>query len=254
MRVDMELDILFRDDRLVAVDKPAGMLVHRTPLAARDERFVLQTLRDRLGRHVFPVHRLDRGTSGVLLFALDADTARRLTESFEAKAVRKRYVALVRGWPATAGEIDHPLARLDEDLPSTDRGVSDAPQPALTRYRRLATLEVAVALGGPHPTSRYALLSLWPETGRQHQLRRHLKHASHPIIGDATYGKGVHNRWWAQQLGIARLWLHAAALQLPHPHSGEPLCIEAPCGPEWQALLAVPGWHWEAPLPRFTPS
>lgn len=252
MRVDMELPILFRDEHLVAVNKPAGMLVHRTPLAARDERFVLQTLRDQLGRHVYPAHRLDRGTSGVLLFALDALTARHLTARFEAKAVHKQYVALVRGWPAAAGEIDHPLARLDDELPQTDRGVSGAPQPALTRYRRLATIELPVALG-PHPTSRYALLSLSPETGRQHQLRRHLKHASHPIIGDATYGKGVHNRWWADQLGLARLWLHACRLQLRHPVSDQPLRIEAPEGAEWQALRAMPGWHVETPA-DVTPS
>lgn len=249
----MELEILYQDDRLVAAHKPAGMLVHRTPLAARDERFAMQTLRDQLGRYVFPVHRLDRGTSGVLLFALDADTARQLTLCFEARQVHKRYVALVRGWPPAGGEIDHPLARLEDDVPLTDRGISQMPQPALTRYQRLAAIELPVALG-PHATSRYALLALQPETGRQHQLRRHLKHASHPIIGDATYGKGAHNRWWAAQLGVTRLWLHAQSLSLNHPATGQALVIEAPPGPEWQALCALPGWHWDRSDTCLTPS
>lgn len=253
MRVDMELKILFRDEHLVAIDKPAGMLVHRTPLAARDERFVLQTLRDQLGRHVYPVHRLDRGTSGVLLFALDAGTARQLTESFAARAVHKHYLALVRGWPAATGVIDHPLSRLDDEVPLADRGLGEGPQPAVTHYERLATIELLNGLG-PHPASRYALLRLQPLTGRRHQLRRHLKHASHPIIGDATYGKGAHNRWWAQQLGITRLWLHAGSLRLPHPLTGEPLHVDAPPGPEWQALCAMPGWHCSTPAASLTPS
>lgn len=253
MRVAMELEILHQDAHLVAAHKPAGMLVHRTPLAARDERFALQTLRDQLGRHVFPVHRLDRGTSGVLLFALDAGTARQLAATFEAREVHKHYIALVRGWPPPAGEIDHPLARLEDDVPLSDRGISQQPQPALTRYQRLATIELPVALG-PHATSRYALLALQPETGRQHQLRRHLKHVSHPIIGDATYGKGVHNRWWAEQLGITRLWLHARRLSLPHPVTGEALVIEASPGAEWQALCALPGWCWDQRDTRLTPS
>jgi Pseudouridylate synthases, 23S RNA-specific len=254
MRPDMDLlPILLHDEHLVVVDKPPGMLVHRTPLAGRDERFVLQTLRDQLGRHVYPVHRLDRGTSGVLLFALDADTAHRLTGRFAARETHKRYLALVRGWTDAAGRIDHPLSRLDEEPPpQTDRGVVTTPQPALTRYERLATLEVENGLG-PHPTSRYALLSLVPETGRQHQLRRHLKHASHPIIGDATYGKGDHNRWWARQLGIARLWLHAQRLELPHPWSGQPLRIEAPPDAHWRRLCALPGWRWDRAEPGLTP-
>lgn len=239
------LDILHLDDHLVAVHKPAGMLVHRTALAAPDERFAMQTVRDQLGRHVFPVHRLDRGTSGVLLMALDPGTAHQLSLVFAGHSATKTYLGFVRGWPPLQGEVDHPLSRLDEDLPRTDRGVSRAAQPARTSWQRLGCLEVASDLG-PHPTCRYALLHLWPHSGRQHQLRRHLKHLSHPLIGDATYGKGPHNRWWAARLGLARLWLHAARLQLPHPATGTPLDLAAPPGREWAVLTAQPGWAWEA--------
>ncbi|MCW7537667.1 pseudouridine synthase [Aquabacterium sp. A7-Y] len=237
------LPVLYLDERMVAVHKPPALLVHRTPLARDDEFFALQLVRDQLGgSHVWPVHRLDRGTSGVLLFARDAATARTLSLQFESQAVTKTYLALVRGWPAAEGVIDHALARIEEDRPDESRGISEDAQQALTRWRRLATLETESSLG-PHPTSRYALLEVKPETGRQHQIRRHLKHISHPLIGDATYGKGPHNRWWAARLGIQRLWLHAAELRLAHPVSGEPLRLAAPPGADWQALLAQPGWQ-----------
>lgn len=239
--MDHQPTLLYLDDRLVAVRKPPGLLVHRTPLAAREERFAMQMVRDMLGRHVYLVHRLDRGTSGVLLLALDPDTARRLAGQFELQRTRKTYIGFVRGWPAEAGVIEHPLARIEEDLPRTDRGLVDQPKDALTRWRRLGRIEVASTIG-PHPSCRYALLELKPETGRQHQIRRHLKHASHPLVGDATYGKGVHNRWWAQRLGVTRLWLHALRLELEHPASGKPLVLEAPLTTEWHALLGQPGW------------
>jgi tRNA pseudouridine65 synthase len=233
--------VLHLDDHLAAMDKPAGLLVHRSPIASGDTRFALQMLRDHLGRAVYPVHRLDRGTSGVLLMALDADTARALNAQFESHAVVKTYVALVRGWPAPQGDIDHPLRRIEEGVPREDRGRATDAQPARTSFRRLARLECASPLP-PHPTARYALVAVQPLTGRQHQIRRHFKHTSHPLIGDATYGKGDHNRWWAHRLGIARLWLHAATLTLMHPVSGRPLTVQAPAGPEWHALLRQPGW------------
>lgn len=238
------LTVLHLDDHLVAIDKPAGMMVHRSAIAEPQQRYVLQTLRDQLGRHVYPVHRLDRGTSGVLVMALDRDSAHTLTDSFTRHLATKVYLGFVRGWPASQGRIDHPLSRIEEDLPRTDRGVSAVPQAAVTDWVRLGRLEVASDLG-PHPTSRYALLQLTPHTGRQHQLRRHLKHVSHPLIGDATYGKGVHNRWWSAQLGQARLWLHAQWLELPHPRTGMPLKLQAPPGPEWQRLRVWPGWDWD---------
>ena len=234
------LTILYRDDCLVAVRKPAGLLVHRTDLDRHETRFAVQMLREQLGRRVWPAHRLDRGTSGVLLFALDPETMAVLSRQFEAGMVAKTYLAVVRGHPPEAGSIDHPLTRrFDEREAATGR--STEAQPALTRYRRLATVELPVAVDR-YATSRYALLELQPETGRRHQIRRHLKHIAHPIIGDATYGKGRHNRMFAERYGCARLLLACTRLALTHPTSGRPLVLEAPLEADFQALLTTLEW------------
>ena len=234
------LTVLWRDEHLVAVYKPAGWLVHRTGLDAGETRFVMQTLRDQLGQHVFPVHRLDKGTCGVLVMALHADAARALSQAFEHHQTHKHYLALVRGWAPLASDVDHAL-RPDDSPP-------DAPvQPARTRFARLATLALAPAEGQPpadprYPSSRLSLVQAWPETGRRHQIRRHLKHLAHPIIGDATHGKGPLNRWWAEQLGQQRLWLHAATLSLPHPVHGGLLQIHSGlCQPGGLAAAAPTG-------------
>ena len=187
------LHILYRDDGLIAIDKPSGLLVHRSDIDRRETRFAVQLLRDQIGRRVYPAHRLDRGTSGMLLFAYDGETASKLGAQFESRAVEKTYLAVVRGHPPESGVIDHPLARRPDDYEHLPANASLAAQPALTRYRRLAVTELPYAVDR-YPTSRYALVELNPETGRRHQLRRHLKHLAHPIIGDSTYGKGRHNR------------------------------------------------------------
>lgn len=223
------LQLLHLDAGLAAIDKPAGLLVHPTALDAHEEHSALQLLQDQLGERLFPLHRLDKATSGVLLFARSADAARHWGGAFERGEVAKRYLALVRGWPAEAGTIDHPLAR-DPELPS--RG-----QPRLaarTHYARLACFEWPFSADGRHATSRYALVEVEPRTGRRHQIRRHFKHAAHPLVGDSTHGKGAHNRAVAAYLGVQRLWLHATRVELP----GGPR-IEAAPGPEW-ARLGLP--------------
>ncbi|MNS30807.1 tRNA pseudouridine synthase C [compost metagenome] len=223
------LSILYSDDHLVAVDKEPGLLVHRTGLDAGETRFALQMVRDQLDRHVWPVHRLDKGTSGVLLFALDADTARVMGKAFEAgDGLQKTYRAVVRGWPADGGLIDHALKRMPDDM----RHEREEIQEARTRYRTIERYELPLPQG-KFPTTRCALVELEPLTGRRHQLRRHVKHLSHPIIGDATHGKGQINRDLAALLGLQRLWLHACRLELRHPISGEAVIVEAPPGPEW---------------------
>lgn len=234
------LPILYRDEHLVAIHKPAGLLVHRTDLDRHETRFVVQILREQLGARVWPAHRLDRGTSGVLLFALDAATAARLGRQFEAGTVAKTYLAVVRGHPPESGSIDHPLARQVDDREASPDQPGEA-QPALTRYRRLASIELPVAVDR-YPTSRYALLRLDPETGRRHQLRRHLKHIAHPIIGDATYGKGRHNRMFAERFGCRRLLLACTRLALAHPASDRRLVLSAPLEADFQALLTALGW------------
>ena len=238
------LDILYLDDYLAIVHKPAGWLVHRTPLDKGETRFVLQTLRDQIERHVWPVHRLDKGTSGVLLFALDADTARTLGQAFESgQDLQKTYRAVVRGWPAHSGLIDHPLKRMPDDM-RTERLVV---QPAQSRFATLRRFELPIpqyrsqtqAQQG-FATTRCAEVTLEPLTGRRHQLRRHMKHIAHPIMGDATHGKGPLNRAVADLIGLQRLWLHAARLQLIHPMSGQPLVIDAPLPDEWRLWGTFP--------------
>ena len=236
------LDILYLDDYLAIVHKPTGWLVHRTPLDRGETRFVLQTLRDQIGQHVWPVHRLDKGTSGVLLFALDADTARLLGQAFESgQGLQKTYRAIVRGWPADAGLIDHPLKRMPDDMRTERMEV----QAAQSRFATLRRFEL------PIPQSQYqsqtqqgfantrcAEVVLEPLTGRRHQLRRHMKHIAHPIMGDATHGKGPLNRAVADLIGPQRLWLHAERLQLAHPVKAEPLIIDAPLPAEWELWKA----------------
>lgn len=234
------LSILFRDEFLVAIHKPAGLLVHRSELDRHETRFAVQMLRDQIGQPVWPVHRLDRGTSGVLLFALDRDTLAAASHAFENDAVAKEYLAVVRGWPAENGTIDHPLTRQYDAYERRPDAPSEA-QRALTRFERLATVELPIAVDR-YPSSRYALLRLFPETGRRHQIRRHMKHIAHPIIGDATHGKGIHNRMFAERFGSRRMLLHCAALHLRHPANGSMLNLRAPLEGDFATLLATLGW------------
>lgn len=236
------LDILYRDDYLVAIGKPAGLLVHRSDIDRHETRFAVQLLRDQIGRHVHPVHRLDKGTSGVLLFALDAASARDIGGQFERNEIGKRYLAVVRGWPPEAGVIDHALSRPFDDYGRKfDAERPTEALPAVTEYRRLATVELPVAVDR-YPTSRYALVELQPRTGRQHQLRRHMKHIAHPIIGDATWGKGAHNRFFQQRFGCGRLLLACTRIDLRHPQSGAALSIEAPLEGNFSSVIVGLGW------------
>ena len=235
------LPILYHDTDLVAIDKPANLLVHRSEIDRHETRFAVQLLRDQIGQKVWPAHRLDRGTSGVLLFALSPQVAAAVGEQFASGSVSKRYLAVVRGHPAESGSIDHPLSRQRDDYEFQGERSSQAAQPALTHFRRLATTEIPVAIER-YPHSRYALLELTPVTGRKHQIRRHLKHIAHPIIGDSTYGRGRHNRYFAEHLGCHRLLLACSALRLQHPVTQEQLALRAPLSGELATLLERFGW------------
>ncbi|MBI5547709.1 MAG: pseudouridylate synthase [Deltaproteobacteria bacterium] len=217
------LPLLWCDEDLVVVDKPSGMLVHRG--WDRDPVVAMTAVRDQLGRHVFPVHRLDRGTSGVLAFALSSEMAAPLHRQFEEGAVRKVYLALVRGVPPEQGVIDHPVPRAEEG-PKVE---------AVTEYRRLFAGE------------RFSLVEAMPRTGRLHQIRRHLKHLGHPLVGDVNYGRGEINRLFRERYGLRRLALHARSLELGHPRTGERLRFQAPvpadlCGALRE--LGCPEGHW----------
>ena len=235
------LDILFHDDYLVAIHKPSGLLVHRTALDAREERFAVQLLRDQIGRHVHPAHRLDKGTSGILLFALERETAGRMGALFERQEVSKQYLAVVRGHPPETGRIDHALVRRFDPVERMASAADLTPQSAVTHFRRLATTELPHRVDR-YPSSRYALVELRPETGRRHQLRRHLKHLSHPIIGDATFGKGRHNRLFRSLFGSQRLLLACTRLSFAHPVTGRNLVIECPLAEDFTHVIDALGW------------
>lgn len=241
------LPVLHIDDDVVVVHKPSGLLVHRSGLDPHETRFVVQLLRAQLQRRVFPVHRLDKGASGALVLGLHREAAAALAEGVRERRVKRTYVAIVRGHPPEEGVIDHPLRRLS-DPTEPARGSRDGGEPggderqrALTRFRRLATAELPHRVDR-YPTSRYSLLRLEPETGRRHQIRRHLDHVSHPIVGDSTYGKGRHNRLFAGLFGVSRLLLACVEVRLAHPRDGSPLVVAAPLAPEMARVVAALGW------------
>lgn len=224
---------IYRDAFLVAVHKPPGLLVHRTGIAAEATDFALQQARDLYGCHVYPVHRLDRATSGILLLALDPETASLLGKAFQAHEVEKRYLAVVRGWPPEKGAVDRPLRKVRM---SRKKAAPAEPQPARTRYRRLATAELPVTISG-YPTTRLALVEAIPETGRTHQIRRHLKSIDHPIVGDTNYGDSRYNRYFREAFASHRLLLAATHLRFLHPHNGQPLALHCPPDPAFQNVL-----------------
>lgn len=238
------LDILYRDDSLIAINKPAGMLVHRSWLDKHESVFAMQTLRDQIGQHVFPAHRLDRPTSGVLLFALNAETARIVSEQFEQHQVQKSYLAVVRGYLSGEDRIDYPL-KVQLDKIADKFSQEKAPQEAITDYQGLATVEMPYP-AGKFSSARYSLVQLFPKTGRKHQLRRHLKHLFHPIMGDTNYGDLHQNRALTAHTGCDRLFLHANQLSITHPHKLQKITINAPLDSQWQRLFSQFGWEFPA--------
>lgn len=231
----MSLPVLYRDEHYIAVHKPPKLLVHRSWLASQETVFLLQMLRDQIGQRVYPVHRLDRATSGVIIFGLSPEAASALTTAFEQKRVEKIYRALARGWVDEEGEIDHPVRDRDEGGEAKD---------ALTRYRRLGRIELPYAVDR-YPSSRYSLVEVQPLSGRRHQIRQHFKHIAHPLLGDTSYGKGSHNRFFREHYGLERLLLSAVELHFSHPFVDRPISIQAEEETEWQPLLADSRWQWD---------
>lgn len=225
------LTVLYRDEHYIAVNKPAGLLVHRSWIASQEKEFLLQRLRDQIGRRVYPVHRLDRPTSGVLILGLSSEAARSLSQQFEARKVEKIYHTVLRGYSEFSGIIDYPL----EEEPGKPR------QEAVTAYRRLATVELPFAVGR-YATARYSLVEVRPRTGRLHQIRKHFKHINHHLIGDTTHGDGKHNALFREQFNCHRMLLHASRLLITHPQTGAPLDLTAPFDDNFLRLFAEFGW------------
>ncbi|MCE8010075.1 pseudouridine synthase [Billgrantia desiderata] len=239
------LSLLYRDEHLVAVHKPAGLLVHRSKLAGGEREFLLQRLRDQLGQRVYPVHRLDRPTSGVMVFALDSATAARLGETFTERRAAKRYLAVVRGVGPVHEWLDYALREEDGSRPKAEMPALEA----LTEVKRLDSVELPVQVDR-YPSSRYSLMEVRPLTGRRHQIRRHLSRRGYPIIGDAKHGKGNHNRFFAERLGCPRLLLAAVGLSFEHPVTGRCLTLSCSLDAAMTTLFQHFGWAGHLPSDR----
>lgn len=239
------MELLYRDEALAAFHKPAGLLMHRSAIDRHETRFALQEARDALGQRVYPVHRLDKPTSGVLLFALDPVVAGRLTLAFTTGRVHKAYRAVVRGHTASEGLIHHPLGEMLDPMTDSGADPDKGPQIATTAYRRLATVELPHAVG-PYATARYSLVEAAPRTGRRHQIRRHMKHIAHPVVGDTTHGDGRHNAFFRAHYGCRRLLLVATRVELAHPLTAAPLTISAAPAADFQAIVDALPWRADA--------
>ncbi|WP_084605295.1 tRNA pseudouridine(65) synthase TruC [Psychromonas aquimarina] len=235
-RSSPDLDILYQDEYLVAVNKPSGLLVHRSWLDSHATEFALQKVRNQIGQYVFPVHRLDRPTSGVLLFALDKESARNMMHQFAQHSMEKSYLAVVRGHLGD-GELDYALKEILDKIADKKAAVDKPAQQAFTEYRCLAQTELPIAVR-PYDSSRYSLMSLTPKTGRKHQLRRHMAHLRHPIVGDTSHGDGKHNAMFREKFTSHRLLLHAEFLSFKHPKTDQLITVNAPLDDEFKNLLA----------------
>lgn len=210
------LPIIYQDEWLIAINKPASLLVHRSMIDKHEKYFAMQMLRDQIGQYVYPVHRLDKPTSGVLLFALNTEIAQALGKQFTDGSIKKSYHAIVRGFCDAQGCIDYVLKEELDKITDKKAQQNKAAQPAITDYQCLAKVELSYPVGR-YLTARYSLLHIVPKTGRKHQIRHHMKHVFHPIIGDTTHGDGKHNRLFRSILNSHQLLLAATGLSFIHP-------------------------------------
>lgn len=225
------LEIVYQDEYLIAINKPHGLLVHRSSIASDAKEFALQMLRDQINRYVSPVHRLDRKTGGLLLFTFEKEVEIAMHKQFQEGLVKKKYKAIVRGYAPDSLDIDYPLVK--------ENGVS---QEAFTSFITLNRAELDIPLG-KHPTSRYSLVEASPTTGRMHQLRKHFAHIFYPIIGDRKHGCNKQNKLFKEQWEMTTMLLHASELEFTHPVTGEQLHLEAPLHDEFNRVMALMGWQ-----------
>ena len=222
------LEIIYEDENYIAINKPSSLMVHKSRLGRDVKEFALQMLRDQIGKRVYPCHRLDRPTSGVLIFALSSQAASKLGVLLEKREVEKSYLAVARGWPKSdEGLISKPL--------ENEKGKEK--KEAITEFKLISKAKIDVSLDGRFPEFRYSLFSLKPKTGRTHQLRRHLKSISHPILGDSKYGKSIYNKFIENEFAVSRLLLHCESMSFVHPYLSKVITITAPLGFQMEDLL-----------------
>lgn len=221
------MEILFQDDHLIAVNKPAGLLVHRSSIAKDATEFALQKTRDFVGKEVHPIHRLDRKTSGVLLFTFDKNTLHSMQNLFNEGKVRKEYHAIVRGFTDESGKIDYALVN--------DKGLT---QSATTIYITHKKWEITKSFGR-YKTSRYAYVHVFPETGRMHQIRKHFAHIFHPIIGDRPHGCNKQNGFFKREFNLMEMLLHAKSYSFEHPVTSDKIIIQAPIRNEFMRIVSL---------------
>lgn len=229
-------EVLYQDNDLIVINKPEGWLVHRSWLDKHETVVVMQTLRDQIGQHVYPIHRLDRPTSGVLIFALSSEIARLLSEQFASNKIEKTYHAIVRGYVDGEATIDYPLVEELDKIADKFANKDKPAQDAITFYKGLSKIELPIEVG-KYKTARYSFVELKPQTGRKHQLRRHLKHIFHPIIGDSKHGDLHQNRAFSHYFAVKRLMLHASSVKIIHPITLKPTTIHAKLSDDWLRIL-----------------
>ncbi|MBT7893135.1 MAG: pseudouridylate synthase [Deltaproteobacteria bacterium] len=242
-----KLDIIYQDDHYVAINKPAGLLVHPSIIDKHEPDNALHILQNQIEQSVYMIHRLDKPTSGVLIFGLSSKAARGCVAAFTAGDVQKTYLAIVRGYTDEQLVIDHPLKSVPDKIMRGREKQNKPSKPALTHIRQLAQIEQPVAVGR-YPTSRYSLVEAHPKTGKMHQIRRHLKHIRHPIIGDTKYGDPLHNRSFRDLWNAHRLLLASTELEFIHPFTSSKVRIYAPLDPLFISILSA--WNWLQVIPE----
>lgn len=226
----MELEIVYHDEHLIAINKPHGLLVHRSAMAHDVQEFALQMLRDQIEQKVYLAHRIDRKTGGVLLFALSEEMLSAIRKCFMEEKVQKTYFAIVRGYTDDEGVIDYPLYNEKEKL-----------QEAYTEYKTIERVEVNVPSGN-FDTSRYSFVQVYPKTGRMHQIRKHMAHIYHPIIGDRPHGCNKQNRLFKEKWRMITMMLHAREIQFEHPITKEKIIVRADFHDEYRRTVRLLGF------------
>lgn len=228
------IEVLFEDDYCLIVNKPNNVLVHHSYYSRNiKDDSLLQLLRKQFeGSNFFPVHRLDRKTSGIIVLAKDKTYVSKFQALFTSDSIQKKYYALVRGFCEAAG-------RIDSRVKNPDTGVY---KEALTLYKTISQITLNIPVQ-PYDTSRYSVLEFEPKTGRMHQLRKHANKMAHPIIGDHKYGNRHHNQMFESNFDLDLLFLHAHSLSFTHPFTDENLCITKKTPSFWNTFFKAVNWE-----------